>query len=228
MPAAANEPRPNKPRLIDRLLDRRDAVRRRVLRHRGAIAALVAALTVYLVVHAVTAPPPPTEAVWVARHDLASGTTVATADLVRRDYAAGTSPEHTISRPDQIAGKTLAVPVGAGMPVRRDDVLGARWLQGYPGVSAVPIRVSDPAVAPLLTVGDRVDLVATDPEQPDSSRTVARDAIILALPPSRPDATTSLTGRLVLVGVPAQGVGILAGASVRSFLTVVWTGTGRG
>lgn len=228
MPAAANEPRPNQPHLIDKLLDRRDALRRRVLRHRGAIAALAAALTVYLVVHAVTAPPPPTEAVWVARHDLASGTTVTAADLVRRDYAAGTSPAHIIAGPDQIAGRTLAVPVGAGMPVRRDDVLGARWLQGYPGVSAVPIRVSDPAVAPLLTVGDRVDLVATDPEQPDSSRTVARDAVVLALPPSRPDATTSLTGRLVLVGVPAQGVGILAGASVRSFLTVVWTNPGRG
>jgi Flp pilus assembly protein CpaB len=219
---------PNKPSLIDRLLDRRDAVRRRVLRHRGAIAAVVAAVTVYLVVHAVTAPPPPTEAVWVASRDLASGTTVAAADLVRRDYAAGTKPERVITDPDQIAGKTLAVPVGAGMPIRRDAVLGAHWLRGYPGMSAMPVRITDPAVAPLLTVGDRVDLVATDPAQPDSSRTVARDALVLALPSSRADATTSLTGRLVLVGVPAQSVGALAAASVRNFLTVVWTDSDRG
>lgn len=219
---------PNKPSLIDRFLDRRDAVRRRVLRHRGAIAAVVAALAVYLVVHAVTAPPPPTEAVWVARHDLASGTIVAAADLVRRDYAAGTKPEQIIAGPDQIAGRTLAVPVGAGMPVRRDAVLGTRWLSGYPGVSAMPVRITDPAVSPLLTVGDRIDLIATDPEQPDSARTVARDVLVLALPPSPADATSSLSGRLVLVGVPAQSVGTLAAASVRDFLTVVWTDSDRG
>src|SRR5690348_12250125 len=217
MPTESNEPS-----LIDRFLDRRDAVRRRVLRHRGAIAAVVAALTVYLMVHAVTAPPPPTETVWVAGHDLTSGTTVVADDLVRRDYAAGTKPERVITEPGQIAGRTLAVPVGAGMPIRRDAVLGAHWLRGYPGISAMPVRITDPAVAPLLTIGDRVDLVATDPEQPDSSRPVARGALILALPRSGAEAATSLSGRLVLVGVPAQSVGALAAASVRSFLTVVW------
>jgi len=212
--------------LINRLLDRRDALRRRVLRHRAVLAAVLAAVSVTLVVRALAGPAAPTESVWVAAHDLRSGTTLSTTDFVRRAFAAGTAPPGVVADPARVEGRVLATPVGAGMPLAREAVIDARWLRGRPDISAVPVRLTDPAVAPLLAVGDRVDLVAIDPEDPGSARTLVRRATILALPrASSSAATTSLTGRLVVVGVPPADVSTVTGASVRSFLTVVWSGT---
>jgi Flp pilus assembly protein CpaB len=213
---------PAKPDLLSRLLDRRDAWRRRILRHRGALAALLAALAVYLVIHSVTAPAPPTEPVWVAAHDLHSGTTLSRDDFVRREYAAGTAPRRIVTDPTRVAGRVLAIPVGSGMPVGRDAVMGSRWLTGYPGLSAVPVRITDAAVAPLLEVGSRVDLVASDPQRADSAHTVVRRAAILALPAPVSDDSSPLGGRLVVVGVPAEDVEAVATAGARSYVTVVW------
>ncbi len=208
--------------LLTRLLDRRDALRRRLLRHRGALAAVTAGVTVYLVVHALSAPPPPTVPVWVAAHDLSGGRTLHTGDLRLRRYAAGTAPDRIVADPQGIDGRVLAVPVGAGMPVRRDALAGRRWLNGYPGLSAMPVRVTDPAVVRLLDVGDRVDLVATDPRDEANSRVAVHRVTVLAVPPAAPDDTSPLGGRLVLVGVAPADVGELSAEGARSLLTVVW------
>jgi len=218
MPTA---PPPPRPPLIDRLLDRRDAWRRRILRHRGALAALIAALTVYVVVHTLTTPPPPTQGVWVARRDLPSGATLTAGDLVRRQFARGTPPSRIVTDPGRVAGAVLALPVAAGMPLPRDALMGARWLDGYPGLSAVPVRITDPAIAPLLGVGERVDLVATDPGETSSGRADVHRVTVLSLPPATADAGP-LGGRLVLVGVRPDEVGELSAESARSVVTVVW------
>ena len=199
-----------------------------MLRHRGALAATLAAVAVYLVVHSLTAPPPPTETVWVAAHDLHSGATITRGDLVRREYAAGTAPDRIIADPARVDGRVLAIPVGAGMPVRRDAVVGSRWLHGYPGRSAVPVRITDAAITPLLEVGSRVDLIASDPQRSGSARTVVRQATILALPTPVPDDSSPLGGRLVVVGVPAADVDAVAAAGVQSYLTVVWPSSDGG
>ena len=73
----------------------------------------------------------------------------------------------------------------------------------------------------LLRVGDRVDLVATDPESGDAEVLLA-DTPVLALP--RADdasATEGLSGRLVVLGVPESRVTSVAAAAVTQFLTVV-------
>jgi Flp pilus assembly protein CpaB len=214
--------------LLTFLLDRRDAARRRVLRHRGTLAATLAAVSVYLVLHTHTLPPPPTHPGWVAARDLPSGSVLRADDLVRREYAAGTAPERIVTDPGRIAGRVLGIPVGAGMPVRRDSLIGSRWLARYPGLSAVPVRITDAAVTSLLTVGSRVDLVATDPQRPDATRAVVRQAAVLALPPQPSEATGPLGGRLVVVGVPPEEVAPVAAASVHSVLTVVWPGRDGG
>lgn len=217
--------------LINRLLNRRDVLRRRVLRHRGVLAAAMAALTAYLAVHALSAPPPPTEAVWVASRDLASGTTLARSDLAHRSYREGTVPHGIVTDPRTVVGRTISVPIHAGMPVATDGFVGTDWLTGYPGLSAVPARVTDPAVAALLAVGDRVDLLATDPDQPSEASTLVGDAVVLALPPRRDDAGTavgSLGGRLVVFGVPPEDAAEVGAAGLSRFVTVVWASSKGG
>jgi Flp pilus assembly protein CpaB len=200
-----------------------DRVRRRVLWHRRPLAALVAGLAAYVAGQAATAPPAPTVPVWTAAHDLPGGAVLRAADLVRRSFTPGSVPADRVTSPDAVVGRTLAAPVAAGVPLTRSAVVGDDWLRDRPGLSAVPVRVTDPAVAPLLHAGDRVDLVAADPQRPDEPE-VLGDATVLAVPATRPDVSGdgALPGRLVLVGVPSGSAARVAAASAARFLTVVW------
>ena len=97
-------------------------------------------------------------------------------------------------------------------------------LAGYPGLVAVPVRIGDPAAVRLLRVGDRVDLLAADPQAESAARVVGRDVPVLAIPapgarvprahhrrPRRGRASRTCRRRTV------------AQASVTSFLSVVLT-----
>ncbi len=76
----------------------------------------------------------------------------------------------------------------------------------------------------LLDVGDRIDLVATDPQEGGAS-VVAADVPVLAIPAGNDQATASgLAGRLVVVGAESSQVEPLAAAAVRSFVTYTWAG----
>lgn len=198
-------------------------LRRRVLVHRRPLGALLAGLAVWLVVQASTAPPPPTEPVWTAAHDLASGTVLAPDDLTRTGYAPGSVPPAAIESPAEVVGRTLATPLSVGEPVTVAHLAGADRLAGYPGRDAVAVRIPDPDVVGLLTPGQRVSLVAVDP-QAGSAERVVDDAAVLGVPePSRAAASTSLTGRLVVFAVPRQVADRLAAAGTTHYLSVVWS-----
>jgi Flp pilus assembly protein CpaB len=200
-----------------------DRFRRRVLWHRRPLAALAAGLAAYVAVQAATAPPPPTVPVWTAAHDLPGGAVLATDDLVLRSFTPGSVPADRVTSPDQVVGRTLAAPVARGVPLTRAAVVGDGWLRDRPGLSAVPVRVTDPAVVPLLHAGDRVDLVAADPQRPDDAE-VLTTATVLAVParPSDDGSAGALPGRLVVVGVGSGSAARVAAASAALFLTVVW------
>jgi hypothetical protein len=79
-------------------------------------------------------------------------------------------------------------------------------------------------MAALLRVGDLVDVLAADPQGGPAS-TVARDAVVLALPPPPADAAADgLPGRLVVLGVRSGDVTAVSTATVTHFLTIVWSG----
>jgi len=88
----------------------------------------------------------------------------------------------------------------------------------------VPVRVTDPAVAALLRVGDLVSLVAADPADPAAgSDTLASDAAVVALPAPVGDTSASgLPGRLVVVAVAPEEADTVATASASKFVTAVW------
>lgn len=197
------------------------SVRRAVLARRRLLAALLTAVAVAAGLQAATAPPPAEVPVLVATRDLPSGTVLGADDLRTTGFAPGSVPSGAV---EVAAGRTLAAPLRVGEPVTDVRLVGPALTEGYPGLAAVPVRLPDAGVADLLTVGDRVDLVATDP-QGGSASIVASDAPVLALPADDGGAgTTGLGGRLVVLGVPPSGVPLVAEASARTFLSVAFGG----
>jgi Flp pilus assembly protein CpaB len=199
----------------------RRRVRRAVLRRRRLLAALLTAVAVAAGLHAVVAPPPARVPVSVAAHDLPAGAVLGPGDLVEVAFAPGSVPDDLAERP---AGRTLASPLRRGEVVTSVRLVGPALTQGQPGRVATPVRLPDPGMADLLTVGDRIDLVAADP-QGGEAVVVARDVPVLALPADDGAASaTGLPGRLVVVGAPPDAVPAVATAAVRAVVTFTWSG----
>ncbi|GAB6987741.1 SAF domain-containing protein [Nocardioides pyridinolyticus] len=196
-------------------------VRRAVLARRRLLAALLTAVAVAAGLHAAAAPPPAEVPVTVAARDLPSGAVLGDTDLRTVGFAPGSVPAGAV---EEAGGRTLAAPLRAGEPVTDVRLVGPGLTTGYPGLAAVPVRLPDAGVAGLLTVGDRIDLVAADPEGGPASL-VATDVPVLALPADDSDpGVTGLGGRLVVLGVPPSDVPVVADAAARTFLTVAFTG----
>jgi Flp pilus assembly protein CpaB len=207
--------------LRDRLTTVRRAVRRTVLARRRLLAGLLTAVAVAAGLHATTAEPPPSVAVLVAAHDLPAGSVVDAQDVRRVGFAPGSVPEDLAREP---TGRTLAAPLRAGEPITDLRLVGPTLTDGYPGLVAVPVRLPDAGMAGLLRVGDRIDLVAADP-QGRSAETVAAGVPVLALPDTPTEVgAAGLTGRLVVVGAAAAEVTRIADASVRTFVTIAFAG----
>lgn len=196
-------------------------VRRAVLRRRRLLAALLTAVAVASGVHAVAAPPPARVRVLVAARDLPAGEPLTADDLAERLFAPGTVPAGVAATP---VGRTLAAPLRRGEPVTDVRLVGPALADGYPGLTAVPVRLPDAGTVSLLRVGDRIDLIGTDPQGAGAS-VVAASVPVLAIP--RPDGTGvgapgdggTLTGRLVVVGARPEDVIAISDAAVRYFLS---------
>lgn len=187
-----------------------------MLARRRLLAALCAGTAVAAGIHAVAAPASPTVAVLTAAHDLPAGSVLADSDLRPLPM-----PPDIV--PDGIAvdavGGTLAAPVRAGEPITDVRLVGADLAAAHPELTTLPVRMPDAGLVGLLEAGDRIDLIATDP-QAGGSRVVAADALVLATPAStNPAQATSPSGALVVLGVAPASVPGVTEASVRWFLT---------
>lgn len=198
----------------------RRVVRRQVLARRRLLAALCTAGAVAAALHAVAAPPPASVTVRTAAHDLPAGTVLSEADLGSVGFAAGSVPDGLA---EDAVGRTLASPVRAGEPITDVRLVGEGLAEAHPDLTAMPIRLPDPGGAALLDAGDRIDLVATDP-QAGGSRVVATGALVLAVPPAASGGDpASPGGALIVVGVPPSSVALLSEASARWFLTFAFS-----
>jgi Flp pilus assembly protein CpaB len=191
-----------------------------VLARRRLLAALCTAGAVAAGLHAVAAPPPATVMVRTAAHNLPAGTVLSEADLGSVGFAAGSVPD---GLPGDVVGRTLASPVRAGEPITDVRLVGAGLADAHPDLTAMPIRLPDLGGVALLDPGDRIDLVATDP-QAGGSRVVAAGALVLAVPATADGADpASPSGALVVVGVLPSSVTLLSEASARWFLTFAFS-----
>ena len=202
-------------------------LRRAVLARRRLLAALLAALAVLSAVRAAAEPAVPTGPVVVAARDLPGGTTVLRSDLRVEQLPVDARPGGSTSEVAPLTGRVLAAPLREGEPVTDVRVVAPGLLDGFPGLVAAPVRVTDPATVALLAPGDRVDVVAASPDS-GRAEVVVPDAHVAAVPqPSAQGGSTGgamdgmTAGGLVVLAVTEPQALALAGAAASSVLSVV-------
>ena len=90
-----------------------------------------------------------------------------------------------------------------GEPVTTVRTVARGLLRGYPGTTAVPLRITDAAVVDLLRVGDRVSLVVADPDGRRTPRRLVDDVPVVAIPAAQESGLGAGTpGRLVVAADP--------------------------
>lgn len=198
-------------------------LRRTVLARRRTWAAVCAAVAVAAALQANTVRPPARTMVLTAAHDLPGGVVVTASDLRRTAFEPESVPAGIVTSASVALGRTTAGPMRAGEPVTDARLVTTSLLDGYPGLVGVPVRIGDAAAVRLLRVGDRIDVLAADPQRRSPASVVDHDVPVLAIP--RPEeATPGLTsGALLVVGVSDAAARTLAQASVSSVLSVVLT-----
>jgi Flp pilus assembly protein CpaB len=196
---------------------------RRVLLHRRPLAALTAAGAVLAALQATSPPPPETVAVWTARRDLPSGTVLRPDDLASTRFSPDTVPAGAVEDGDGVVGRTLAAPMSRGEVLTSLRTVARGLLRGYPGTTAVPLRITDAAVVDLLRVGDRVSLVVADPDGRAAPHVLLEDVPVVAIPRSREGAFgNGMPGRLVVAAVPTDSASEVAATAATSILIPVW------
>jgi Flp pilus assembly protein CpaB len=198
-------------------------LRRTILARRRTWAAVCAALAVAAALQANAAHPPARTMVLTAARDLPGGVVMTAADLRRTAFEPDSVPAGTVGSAAGILGRTTAGPLRAGEPLTDVRLVTTSLLEGYPGLVAVPVRIGDAGAVRLLRVGDRIDVLAADPQRRSPAALVEDDVPVLAIP--RPDdATPGMSnGALLVVGVSDSAARTLAQASVSSVLSIVLT-----
>lgn len=175
-----------------------------MLRHRRPLAAVFAGLAVLFALSALRAEPPG-RVVVVAAHDLASGTVLGGDDVRRTTVPESVVPAHSTRRVEDVVGRTVAGPMRRGEVVTDRRVVHADRMSGFPaGTVLATIRLADADALASLGVGDRVDVVAVDPDGGTDTEVVARGVEIVTLP--RADSSSG--------GVPV-GVATTENAALR-------------
>jgi pilus assembly protein CpaB len=186
---------------------------------RRAAAVLLALLALVLALR----PPPRTSTadesadvpVTVAAADLPAGAVLTAGDLTVAPFPAVLAPDGVAADPAPVVGRVLAGAVRAGEPVTDVRLVGAGLTALLPeGQVAAPVRLADLAVASLVRAGDRVDVLATQPDA-ETAEVVAGSALVLATPDGDDAA-----GGLLLLAVDGATATRLAATATSATLTV--------
>ena len=195
-------------------------VLRAVTRHRGLLAAGLAAGSMASALSVLSPEPEPGVPVLRAARDLPAGTALSPGDLVRVELPRAAVPDGVVTSAAEAAGRLLAAPLRRGEPLTDVRLAGTGLLgPGDEGLLAVPVRLADAASAALLHAGDRVDVLAASsrPGAAPSAQVVAAAAQVLAVPAAVHD---SGEGALVVLAATPQVAARLAAAAVSSRLSV--------
>lgn len=186
---------------------------------RRVAAALLAATALVLVLR--PGPPagvaaPEASPVVVAARSLDAGRALGADDLALARYPAGTAPAGVAADPDLLIGRVLAGAMRAGEPLTDARLVGPGLTALLPhGQVAAPVRLADLAVAALVRTGDRVDVLATEPDAGEAE-TLAAGVRVLAAGGTGDDPAAGL----LLVAVDTRTAARLAAAATTATLTV--------
>lgn len=193
--------------------------------HRRKLAVLAAVGAVLCTLAAASPGEPVSVPVVVAAHDVDGGRSLTGDDLRIARYPVELAPRDAVADPGLLTGRHLITAASVGTPLTERSVVAPRGLQAGAGLALVPVRLDDPAVAGLLRVGDRVD-VLTSPADGAPAEVIAADARVLALAGS-PDSggpfgtTGDSRGPLVLLEASPAEAKTLVQAQSQQRLSVV-------
>jgi pilus assembly protein CpaB len=185
----------------------------RTILFRRTAAALLAVLAMALAASTLLHGQEHTAPVLVAARDVPAGATLTADDVRIRDLPVAYAPTGALAEPDAAVGRILTGSARAGEPITDVRVVGREntlLATGDPDAVAVPVRLTDAAVADLLRPGSHVDVVG-DPA------VLANDAVVVAV---RPSEGVSAKGRLVIVALPRRVAAKVAAASLAQSVTV--------
>jgi Flp pilus assembly protein CpaB len=170
-----------------------DRIHRFVFEHRRLLAAVFTGLAVLTALSALSREPDGTSML-VARHDLRSGHVLTASDLRTTTVPPAARPSNTLGRGAAI-GRRVAGPMRAGEPITDYRVLQDDALSGYAADAVLTtIRVDRADGLTGLHVGDRIDVIAVDPEGESKAAVVARAVEVVTLPPSSGDSEVVSVG----------------------------------
>jgi Flp pilus assembly protein CpaB len=170
-----------------------DRINRFVFEHRRSLTALFAGLAVLTALSALREEPEG-NTVLVARHDLRSGHVITAADLRTTTVPPTARPSHSLDRGAAI-GRRVAGPMRAGEAMTDYRVLQDGALSGYADDAVLTtIRVDRADGLTGLHVGDRIDVIAVDPDGESKAQVVARAVEVATLPPSADDTEVVSVG----------------------------------
>lgn len=194
------------------------------------MAALCAGLAVVTGLSAVTPAAPETDPVVVAAHDIASGETLGSDDVLVRDLPADAVASNAYHDADAVVGKALGGPVRRGETITDMRVVGSGLLTGYPdGSTLATVRIADPDSLWGIEVGTYVDIIGVDVDGTKPGRVLADDAPVVAMPEADAGATAGpATGVSLVVSVPADTAVELTNAGSRMQLGVIVSARGGG
>ena len=147
---------------------------------RRTAAALLAVLAVALAAATLAQDPEHTAPVLVAARDVPAGATLGGDDVRIRAVPAAYVPTGALHDTGAAVGRVLAGPARAGEPITDVRLVGREntlLATGDPNTEAVPVRLTDAAVADLLRPGSRVDVVG-------DSAVLAEDGVVVTVRPS--------------------------------------------
>lgn len=206
---------------MNRLASLSKQLRRSILRHRRVLAALATAGAVAAGLQATSSPPPPKSWVLTAARDIPGGSVVGAADVHLTAFDPRSVPTGVLDSRQQVVGRTTATPVRSGEPITDVRLVSGSMLEGYPGLVAAPIRIGDPGAVALLRIGDRVDVLAADPNGAEEARVVAHDVAVISIPRDAEGGTSMVSGGLVVVAISDATAKTLAAAGVANYLSIL-------
>ncbi len=166
-------------------------------------------------------PGPPSTPVVRATHELAAGSTISSGD-VRVDTLPRTAvPLSPVADPEQLIGKSVSSPVAAGQVLTELDVDSPR--ASASGMVIAPLRLTDAAVAALVRVGDRVDVIAAS-DSAAKARVMASRVLVVGLPPATDGGALAGgdgSGALLLVEVDLPTATALNDTDAAGHLSIV-------
>lgn len=207
--------------------------------HRRSLAAVAAAVGVYLALTALAPAPPPTVRVLAAARDLPGGERLLPGDLRVVAVPPELIPTGALKPEASTARRALAAPIRAGeiltdarfvSPALVSSALVRR--SGGAGVVAYPVRFDDAEVVALLRVGDRIDVYAATSTASAMAARLGTGLRVIALPRAGPGdtgigstlggggSTSGRSGALVVLALESPTAARIAQAGTSARLTL--------